>query len=77
MLGELVYRKRGDGRPRRTDRCGLPVLEAAVPVGGWRERGRVRSAARRLWGQGVGGVVGPAGFSHWDLLTEGGMGGGG
>ena len=73
MLGELVYRKRGDGRPRRTDRCGLPVLEAAVPVGGWRERGRVRSAARRLWRQGVVRVLAPPGFSHWDLLTERGM----
>ena len=38
--------------------------------------GRVRSAARRLWRQGVVRVLAPPGFSHWDLLTERGDAGG-
>ena len=74
MLGSLVYGEKGRGRPRRADRWGLPVLEAELAMGGWRERGRVRSAARRLSRLGVRRVLAPSDFPHWPLLEEAGLG---
>ena len=48
MLGAITYDSGGTGRPRRTERYGLPLLEVTLRPGSWRERGRVRAAARRL-----------------------------
>ena len=73
MLGEIVYHPRGDGRPRRTERYGLPLLAVPIRPGGWRERGRLRSAAWRLARQGVGRVLVPPEFAHWPLLEGRGL----
>ena len=73
MLGWITYESRGDGRLQRVDRYGLPVLEVPLRPGGWRERGRVRTAARRLWRRGVVRVLAPPEFPHWDLLEARGL----
>ena len=73
MLGELRYDAGGDGRVRRGERYGLPLLTVQVRPGGWRERGRVRSAARRLFRLGVRRVLSPADFPHWPLLAAAGL----
>ena len=73
MLGALVYEERGKGRLRLGERYGLPVLEIPLRPGGWRERGRVRAAARRLGRQGVVRVLAPTEFPHWNLLRDRGI----
>ncbi len=74
MLGELIYAAGGDGRPRRRERYGLPLLTAQVPPGGWRERGRLRSAAKRLSRLGACRVLVPPEFTRWELLEAFGLG---
>ena len=62
MLGAITYDSGGAGRPRRIERYGLPLLEVTLRPGGWRERGRVRAAARRLRRQGIVRVLAPPEF---------------
>lgn len=73
MLGAITYGNTGAGRPRRTVRYGLPLLEVALRSGSWREKGRVRSAARQLRRQGIVRVLAPPEFAHWDLLENRGL----
>lgn len=73
MFGEIRYQPKGDGYPRRRERYGLPVLEITIRPGGWRERGRVRMAAKRLARQGVRRVLVPPEFDRWDLLESRGL----
>lgn len=74
LLGAITYQPKGNGRPRRETRYGLPLLAVSLCPGGWRERGRVRAASRRLARQGVRRVLAPPEFARWDLLREGGLG---
>ena len=73
LLGEIRYHPQGDGRPRKGERYGMPVLEIQLPPGGWREKGRLRTAARRLVRQGVRRTLVPPQFSHWELLEARGL----
>ena len=73
MLGEILYQAGGDGRPHRTERWGLPVWQVQVRPGGWREKGRLRAAARRLARHGVRRALAPPEFAHWALLREQGL----
>ena len=73
MLGAITYDSGGAGRPRRIERYGLPLLEVPLRPGGWRERGRVRAAARRLRRQGIVRVLAPPEFPYWELLEARGL----
>ena len=73
MLGAITYDSGGAGRPRRIERYGLLLLEVTLRPGGWRERGRVRAAARRLGRQGIVRVLAPPEFPHWELLEARGL----
>lgn len=73
LLGAITYDSGGTGRPRRTERYGLPLLEVSLRPCGWRERGRVRAAARRLGRQGIVRVLAPPEFLHWELLEARGL----
>ena len=53
MLGAITYDSGGAGRPRRTERYGLPLLEVTLRPGSWRESGRVRAAPRRVGRPGI------------------------
>lgn len=73
LLGAITYDSGGTGRPRRTERYGLSLLEVPLRSGGWRERGRVRAAARQLRRQGIVRVLAPTEFPHWELLEARGL----
>ena len=73
-MGEVRYSPKGDGRPRRGERYGLPVLEAEVSAAnGWRARRTLRSAARRLVRMGVRRALAPPDFLGWEVLERAGL----
>lgn len=70
MLGELVFRPDGRGRPEKRDRYGMRVLQIGIRPNGWWEERRVRAAAHKLARQGVRRVLVPKQFPYREQFVR-------